>query len=119
MARISRPRQVLRGPRAWWLPPNTNCWVTPCRGKKAVTKGRAPRGVSQDVAPHLAVQNCACEKEFDCIFRLDATGKSSVEMLAILEQRIQNDPERGIQVAAEQQRRITRRRLEKLLLGAQ
>jgi 2-oxo-4-hydroxy-4-carboxy-5-ureidoimidazoline decarboxylase len=48
-----------------------------------------------------------------------ATGKTSEEMLAILEQRIQNDPEREIQVAAEQQRRITRRRLEKLLTEAQ
>ncbi len=65
------------------------------------------------------MQNSACEKEFDCIFRLDPTGKSSEEMLAILEKRIQNDPERGIQEAAEQQRRITRRRLEKLLSEAQ
>jgi 2-oxo-4-hydroxy-4-carboxy-5-ureidoimidazoline decarboxylase len=53
------------------------------------------------------------------IFLVDASRKSSEEMLAILEQRIQNDPQREIQAAAEQQRRIIRRRLEKLLTEAQ
>ncbi len=78
----------------------------------------AARGVSQDVALRLAVRNLAYEKKFGYIFLVDATGKSSEEMLAILEQRIQNDPEREIQEAAEQQRRITRRRLVKLLSEA-
>jgi 2-oxo-4-hydroxy-4-carboxy--5-ureidoimidazoline (OHCU) decarboxylase len=40
-------------------------------------------------------------------------------MLAILERRIQNEPEAEIREAAEQQRRITRHRLEKLLLETQ
>jgi 2-oxo-4-hydroxy-4-carboxy-5-ureidoimidazoline decarboxylase len=70
-------------------------------------------------AVRLALQILAYEKKFGYIFLVDATGKSSEEMLAILEQRIQNDPEREIQVAAEQQRRITRRRLEKLLSETQ
>jgi len=75
----------------------------------------AARAASEDVAARLAAQNVAYEKKFGYIFLVDATGKSSDEMLAILEQRIQNDPQREIQEAAEQQRRITRRRLEKLL----
>jgi len=40
-------------------------------------------------------------------------------MLAILNQRLQNDPPSEISIAAEQQRLITRIRLEKLLPGEQ
>ena len=75
----------------------------------------AVRAVSQDVAARLAAQNFAYQEKFGYIFLVDATGKSSDEMLAILEQRIQNDPHDEIREAAEQQRRITRRRLDKLL----
>jgi OHCU decarboxylase len=81
----------------------------------AAQEQSAARAVSQDVAARLAAQNLAYEKKFGYIFLVDATGKSSDEMLAILDSRIQNVPEREIQEAAEQQRRITRRRLEKLL----
>jgi 2-oxo-4-hydroxy-4-carboxy-5-ureidoimidazoline decarboxylase len=45
---------------------------------------------------------------------VDATGKSRAEILAILEQRLQNNPQKELREAAEQQRRIARRRLEKL-----
>jgi OHCU decarboxylase len=79
----------------------------------------AARNFSQDVAARLAALNLAYERKFGYIFLVDATGKSSEEMLAILEQRIQNDPQREIQEAAEQQRRIARRRLEKLLAETQ
>jgi OHCU decarboxylase len=79
----------------------------------------AARAVLEDVAARLAAQNLAYEEKFGYIFLVDATGKSSEEMLAILEQRIQNDPQREIQEAAEQQRRITRRRFEKLLAEMQ
>jgi len=36
-------------------------------------------------------------------------------MLALLEQRLQNDPVRELPIAAEEQRQITRLRLQKLL----
>ena len=39
----------------------------------------------------------------------------SAEMLAILNERLQNDPQTELRVAAEEQRKITRLRLEKLL----
>jgi len=45
----------------------------------------------------------------------DATGKTAEEMLAILERRLQNDASGELAIAAEEQRRITRLRLEKLL----
>ncbi|MGO9641101.1 MAG: 2-oxo-4-hydroxy-4-carboxy-5-ureidoimidazoline decarboxylase [Candidatus Acidiferrales bacterium] len=79
----------------------------------------AARLTSENVAALLAAQNLAYEKKFGYIFLVDATGKSSEEMLAILDRRIQNEPEAEVREAAEQQRRITRRRLEKLLSETQ
>src|SRR5262245_11582483 len=52
---------------------------------------------------------------FGFIFIVCATGKSSDEMLTILNQRLQNDTETELQIAAQEQGRITRLRLEKLL----
>lgn len=63
----------------------------------------------------LAEGNQDYEQRFGFIFIVCATGKSSEEMLAILQARLQNDAEAEIAVAAEEQRKITRLRLEKLL----
>jgi OHCU decarboxylase len=63
----------------------------------------------------LAEGNRDYEQRFGFIFIVCATGKSSDEMLAILQARLQNDGETEIAVAAEEQSRITRLRLEKLL----
>jgi OHCU decarboxylase len=63
----------------------------------------------------LAAGNRDYEQRFGFIFIVCATGKSSEEMLAILQARLQNDAETEIAVAAEEQRKITRIRLEKLL----
>jgi OHCU decarboxylase len=63
----------------------------------------------------LAAGNQEYEKRFGFIFIVCATGKTSEEMLAILNARLQNDPGTELRVAAEEQRKITRLRLEKLL----
>jgi OHCU decarboxylase len=63
----------------------------------------------------LAAGNQEYEARFGFIFIVCATGKSSAEMLAILNERLQNDPGTELRVAAEEQRKITRLRLEKLL----
>jgi OHCU decarboxylase len=63
----------------------------------------------------LADGNRDYEQRFGFIFIVCATGKSSEEMLAILLARLQNDAETEIAVAAEEQRKIMRLRLEKLL----
>jgi OHCU decarboxylase len=63
----------------------------------------------------LAAGNRKYEQRFGFIFIVCATGKSSEEMLAILQARLQNDAETEIAAAAEEQRKITRIRLEKLL----
>jgi 2-oxo-4-hydroxy-4-carboxy-5-ureidoimidazoline decarboxylase len=63
----------------------------------------------------LAKGNRDYEQRFGFIFIVCATGKSSEEMLAILQTRLQNEPDTEIAVAAEEQRKIMRLRLEKLL----
>jgi OHCU decarboxylase len=63
----------------------------------------------------LAEGNREYEERFGFIYIVCATGKTSAEMLTILRQRLRNEPETELRVAAEEQRKITRLRLEKLL----
>ena len=65
----------------------------------------------------LAAGNQEYEERFGFIFIVCATGRSSEEMLAILNSRLKNDSGTELAVAAEEQRKITRLRLEKLLGG--
>jgi 2-oxo-4-hydroxy-4-carboxy-5-ureidoimidazoline decarboxylase len=70
---------------------------------------------AREVLHELAAGNQAYEKKFGYIFIVCATGKSAPEMLAILTDRLKNDPEKEIKVAMTEQNKITRIRLEKLL----
>ena len=63
----------------------------------------------------LAERNREYEDRFGFIFIVCASGKSSEEMLAILNSRINNDPQTELRIASEEQRKITHLRLEKLL----
>lgn len=63
----------------------------------------------------LEAGNRAYEERFGRIFLVCASGKSAAEMLALLEERLDNDPETELAVSAEEQRKITQMRLEKLL----
>lgn len=63
----------------------------------------------------LARLNRVYAEKFGHIFIVCASGKRPAEMLALLRARLDNDAETEIKVAAEEQRRITRLRLEKLL----
>ncbi len=63
----------------------------------------------------LADGNREYEERFGHIFLVCATGKSGEEMLAILHERLGNDREAELRLAAEEQRKITHLRLEKLL----
>lgn len=58
--------------------------------------------------------NARYEAKFGHVFVVCASGKSAAEMLAILEARLGNDPEHEWKVAQEEQRKITKIRLEKL-----
>ena len=63
----------------------------------------------------LAEGNRAYEQRFGYIFIVCATGKSADDMLALLRARLPNPAEREIQMAAAEQMKITRLRLEKLV----
>lgn len=70
---------------------------------------------SQQTIEALAKGNKQYEDKFGYIFIVCATGKSADEMLAILESRLQHDPKEEIEIAADEQNKITKLRLEKLL----
>ena len=63
----------------------------------------------------LAAANRAYHAKFGHVFLICASGKSSEEILKNLRGRLSNDPEEELRNAAEEQRKITRLRLEKLL----
>lgn len=63
----------------------------------------------------LAELNRRYEERFGHIYLVCASGRTADELLAILEQRLRNSPEAEIRVAAEEQAKITRLRLGKLL----
>ncbi len=68
-----------------------------------------------EIKSALAEGNMEYEQRFGFIYIVCATGKTSAEMLALLKERLTNDPESELRVAAEEQSKITRLRLEKLL----
>ncbi|MGH9703636.1 MAG: 2-oxo-4-hydroxy-4-carboxy-5-ureidoimidazoline decarboxylase, partial [Candidatus Acidiferrales bacterium] len=70
------------------------------------------------VLAELAKANQEYEKRFGFIFIICAAGKSSEEILADLKQRMANDAESELRVAAAEQSKITRLRLEKLIASA-
>ena len=75
----------------------------------------ATRSASAKVRERLAARNHQYETRFGYIFIVCATGKTVEEMLAIVEDRLQNDSQEELRIAAEEQRQITRLRIGKLL----
>ncbi|MFL6335960.1 MAG: 2-oxo-4-hydroxy-4-carboxy-5-ureidoimidazoline decarboxylase [Pyrinomonadaceae bacterium] len=73
------------------------------------------REASNETLDALAEANREYEKRFGFIFIVCATGKSAEEMLALLRERINHDPETELRVAAGEQWRITELRLKKFL----
>jgi 2-oxo-4-hydroxy-4-carboxy-5-ureidoimidazoline decarboxylase len=70
---------------------------------------------SPEIIEALIAGNLDYEKKFGYIFIVCATGKSAGEMLALLQARLQNDPKEEINIAVDEQNKITKLRLEKLL----
>jgi 2-oxo-4-hydroxy-4-carboxy-5-ureidoimidazoline decarboxylase len=73
------------------------------------------RTAPDDLGERLATRNRDYEARFGYIFIVCATGKTAGEMLDILERRLPNDSHEELRVAAEEQRKITRLRLAKLI----
>jgi 2-oxo-4-hydroxy-4-carboxy-5-ureidoimidazoline decarboxylase len=73
--------------------------------------------LSADAAAKLALEdaNRRYEQRFGRIFIVCARGKSSSEILSILETRMNNDPQTELHEAVEQQRQITQLRLHRWL----
>ena len=73
------------------------------------------RGIDEATQNELAEANRAYLEKFGYIFIVCATGKTAAEMLALLHARLPNEPEVELRNAAEEQCKITRLRLGKLL----
>ncbi len=71
-------------------------------------------GAAEELLKELSALNEAYERKFGYIFIVCATGKSAYEMLGILKRRIDNPPDEELKTAIEEQKKITRLRLEKL-----
>ncbi len=85
---------------------NTAQWA---QGEQA-----AVQETSDEVLQALAEGNKAYEDKFGYIFIVSATGKSAEEMLEILQKRLQNTPEEELEIAAAEQSKIIKIRLEKI-----
>jgi OHCU decarboxylase len=70
---------------------------------------------SRETVDALAALNWAYEQKFGFIFIICATGKTSEEMLAALKNRIENNFETELPIAAAEQSKITELRLKKLI----
>jgi len=70
---------------------------------------------SADETAALAEANRAYEARFGHVFIVCASGKSAPEMLALLRERLNNDPKAELTIAADELKKITRLRLERLL----
>jgi len=84
------------------------------RGREASEQAGA-LSASSSVKEELARVNSLYEEKFGHIYIVCATGKSAEEMLANATQRLANDHETELRIAAEEQRKIMQLRLRKLL----
>jgi allantoicase len=81
-------------------------------GEQSAAQQAQPETLSE-----MAEANSRYQAKFGYIFLICATGKTADEILASLRERMSHDGKTEIHVAAEEQRKITRLRLEKLLKG--
>ena len=72
-------------------------------------------GADETTRNQLADANRLYQKKFGFIFIVCATGKTAGEMFAICRARLGNSAETELRIAAEEQRKITEIRLNKLL----
>ena len=81
----------------------------------AATEQSGVEGSSEMVLQKLAEGNSLYETKFGYIFIVCAAGKDAREMIALLDRRLENDPTTELSIAGDEQSKITRLRLEKLL----
>jgi OHCU decarboxylase len=74
-------------------------------------------GAAEATLAALAQGNLTYEERFGHVFLISATGKTADEMLGALRGRLTNDPATELRVAADEQAKITRLRLDKLVVS--
>lgn len=77
----------------------------------------AVAAASRVVLEALAEGNRAYQERFGYIFIVFASGRSAEEMLALLKDRVGNDPKAELEIAAREQWKIMRLRLDTMLGG--
>lgn len=90
--------------------PGTHAWSSAEQG--------AIEGAAESVLDELVQANDDYEARFGHIFIVCASGRTAPEMLALLRARLANDPDTELKIAAAEQMKITRLRLEKLMQEA-
>ncbi len=70
---------------------------------------------SSSVHDQMSLVNIAYERKFGHIYIVNAAGKSAHDLLDIARSRLKNDPEKELNIASDEVRKITRLRLEKLV----
>ena len=81
----------------------------------SATEQSGTRASTQQTMEELAELNRRYQEKFGFIYIVCATGKSAEEMLAILRDRLDNDPATELLNAATEQAKITTLRLNKLM----
>ena len=87
-------------------------------GRAPAASNREQKGVMtarEETLAVLAEGNRLYEERFGHVFLISAAGRSAEDVVAAIRQRIENDPATELQVAAEEQRKITRLRLKSML----
>jgi OHCU decarboxylase len=87
-------------------------------GRSPASSNREQKGVmsaSEETLVLLAEGNRLYEERFRHVFLISAAGRSAEDVVAALRLRIENDPATELNVAAEEQRKITRLRLKSML----
>ena len=83
--------------------------------KQAAVEQSSVASATDNVLYRLAEGNRIYEEKFGFIFIVFATGKSAEEMLTLLTERLPNAADEEIKIAMQEQDKITRIRLKKLL----
>jgi OHCU decarboxylase len=73
------------------------------------------RSAPAEMMVALAEQNRRYEARFGYVFLISASGRTAGEILTAFRQRMRNDPAAELVVAADEHRKITRLRLERML----
>jgi 2-oxo-4-hydroxy-4-carboxy-5-ureidoimidazoline decarboxylase len=89
--------------------------VSATAGAWSAGEQAAAGGAGAAVRAALVEANTAYERRFGRIYLVCAAGRSAEELLADVAARMRNDPEREREVAVEEQRKITRLRLNTLI----